>query len=319
MPVKSRRSHIPLDTADRRRATEPDLPLLRPPVVAPAPRLGSLVIVHSNDLREICRRVELDPGTGRYAIGRAEGSAVTLDHPRVSRHHAHVEHRDGEWWLVDDHSTNGTLVNDARAEVRRLESGDRVQVGETIFKYIAASDIEGQYFATIRTAMITDGLTRALTHAAFRERLDGEFRRSRRYNRPVSLVLIDLDYFKLVNDQHGHLAGDTVLRDVSGMILSRVRREESLGRLGGEEFAILLPETELGGAKVLARDLQDRVRAARWDVGGATVQITASFGVVTLTAEMTAPESLLERADTLLYAAKGAGRNRMVADDPSEG
>ena len=109
--------------------------------------------------------------------------------------------------------------------------------------------------------MITDGLTRALTHAAFRERLDGEFRRARRYRRPLSLVLIDLDYFKLVNDGHGHLAGDTVLRDVAGMILSRVRREESLGRLGGEEFAILLPETELAGAKVLARDLQDRVRA----------------------------------------------------------
>lgn len=307
---------MPLESADRQRDTEPNLPVSRAPAPTTGPCLGSLVIVHSNDLREVCRRYELDPAVTSYGIGRAEGCAIMLDHPRVSRAHCHLEPRDGEWWIVDDHSTNGTLVNDASTSVRRLESGDRIQVGGTVFKYIAASDIEGKYFATIRTAMITDGLTRALTHAAFRERLDGEFRRARRYHRPLSLVLIDLDYFKLVNDGHGHLAGDTVLRDVAGMILSRVRREESLGRLGGEEFAILLPETELAGAKVLARDLQERVRAARWDVGGATVQITASFGVVSLTAAMAAPEALLERADALLYAAKDAGRNRMVSDDP---
>lgn len=310
---------MPLETADRLRDTEPNLPRVRAPSTPQVPRLGSLVVVHSTDLREVCRRVELDPAVGRYTIGRADGCAVTLDHPRVSRQHAHVDQRNGEWWLVDDHSTNGTLVNDAPAEVRRLESGDRIQVGGTVFKYIAASDIEGQYFATIRTAMITDGLTRALTHAAFRERLESEFRRARRYRRPLALVLIDLDYFKQVNDSHGHLAGDTVLRDVAGMILSRVRREESLGRLGGEEFAILLPETELSGAQVLARDLQERVRAARWEVAGATVQITASFGVVSLTTAMTVPEALLERADALLYAAKDAGRNRMVSDDAAPG
>jgi two-component system cell cycle response regulator len=309
---------MPLETADRLRDTEPNLPLSPATLSRPPPRLSSLVIVHSNDLREVCRRYELDPAAGRYGIGRAESCTVVLDHPRVSRAHAHIESRDGEWWLIDDHSTNGTLVNDAPAEVRRLVSGDRIQVGGTVFKYISSSDIEGQYFATIRTAMITDGLTRALTHAAFRERLDGEFRRARRYRRPLSLVLIDLDYFKLVNDSFGHLAGDTVLRDVAGMILSRVRREESLGRLGGEEFAILLPETELIGAQVLARDLQERIRAARWEVNGGTVQITASFGVVVLTAAMAAPEGLLERADALLYAAKGAGRNRMVAAEPEE-
>jgi two-component system cell cycle response regulator len=310
---------MPLETADRLRDTERNLPRVRAPSTPQVPRLGSLVVVHSTDLREVCRRLELDPAVGRYTLGRGDGCAVLLDHPRVSRQHAHVEQREGEWWLVDDHSTNGTLVNDAPTEVRRLESGDRIQVGGTVFKYIAASDIEGQYFATIRTAMITDGLTRALTHAAFRERLDSEFRRARRYRRPLSLVLIDLDYFKLVNDRHGHLAGDTVLRDVAGIILSRVRREESLGRLGGEEFAIILPETELSGAQVLARDLQERVRAARWEVAGATVQITASFGVVSLTTAMAAPEALLERADALLYAAKGAGRNRMVSDDATPG
>ena len=194
LPVKSRRSHLPLESADRLRDTEPNLPLSSVAVVRPTPRLGSLVIVHSTDLREVCRRYELDPLVGRYTIGRGEGCAVMLDHPRVSRAHAHLEYREGEWWLVDDRSTNGTIINDAITDVRRLDSGDRIQVGGTVFKYIAASDIEGQYFATIRTAMITDGLTRALTHAAFRERLDSEFRRARRYRRPLSLVLIDLDY-----------------------------------------------------------------------------------------------------------------------------
>lgn len=307
---------MPLETADRQRVTEPNLPVAAGPVSWAGPTMSSLVIVHSTDLREVCRRYELDPLVGRYAIGRGEGCAVLLSHPRASRTHAHLEHRDGQWWVVDDRSTNGTLVNDARTEARRLESGDRIQIVGTVFKYIAASDVEGQYFATIRTAMITDGLTRALTHSAFRERLDGEFRRARRYHRPLSLVLIDLDFFKLVNDRHGHLTGDTVLRDFAGIILARVRREESLGRLGGEEFAILLPETELAGAQVLARDLQERTRTARWEVDGATVQITASFGVVSLLPNMTIPEALLERADALLYAAKDGGRNRMVSDEP---
>jgi two-component system, cell cycle response regulator len=306
---------MPLESADRLQHTEPNLPLSGVPVVRPTPGLGSLVVVHSTDLREICRRYELDALVGHYTMGRGEGCAILLDHPRVSRAHAHLECREGEWWLFDGHSTNGTTINDVVRDVHRLESGDRIQIGGTVFKYIAATDIEGQYFTTIRTAMITDGLTRALTHAAFRERLDGEFRRALRYRRPLSLILVDLDYFKLVNDSHGHLAGDTVLRDLAAMILARVRREESFGRLGGEEFAILLPETGIVGAQVLARDLQDRVRALRWEVAGATVQITASFGVVSLTSVMTAPEALLERADALLYAAKGAGRNRMVADD----
>lgn len=307
---------MPLETADRQRVTEPNLPAAKSKASWPAASLGSLVIVYSTDLREVCRRFELDPAVGRYVIGRGEGCAVQLAAPQASRHHAHLERRGDDWWIVDDHSVNGTLVNDARAEVRRLETGDRIQIAGTVFKYIAASDVEGQYFATIRTAMITDGLTRALTHSAFRERLDGEFRRARRYHRPLSLVLIDLDFFKQVNDSHGHLAGDTVLRDFAGIILSRVRREESLGRLGGEEFAILLPETELAGAQVLARDLQERIRIARWDVEGATVQITASFGVVTLLPSMAIPEALLERADALLYAAKDGGRNRMVSDEP---
>ncbi len=310
---------MPLELADRQRKTEPQIAAVRPlqPSWAGGP-MGSLVVVHSSDLREVCRRFELDPAVGRYALGRGDGCAIQLDGPKVSRAHAHLEHRDEAWWIVDDGSTNGTLVNDARLEVRRLDSGDRIQVGGTIFKFIAATDIEGQFFATIRTAMITDGLTRALTHAAFRERLEAEFRRARRYRRPLSLVLIDLDFFKQVNDGFGHLAGDTVLRDFAGIILARVRREEALGRLGGEEFAIVLPETDLAGATVLARDLQERVRAARWDVDGRTLQITASFGVVALDASMTAPEALLERADTLLYAAKDAGRNRLVSDPPSD-
>lgn len=301
---------------DRGCATDPAVSRDLRPSWAGVP-LSSLVVVWSDDLREVCLRFELDPAAGTVTVGRGEACDVLLSSPRVSRLHATLQRRGERWWVVDHDSVNGVWVNDRRVTEAPLAAGDRVRFGSTVVKYLSGDDAETEYFSAIRAAMVTDGLTGALTHAAFRERLEAEYRRARRYDRPLSLVMIDLDHFKSVNDQYGHLAGDAVLRSIAGVVLRRVRREEAVGRLGGEEFAVVLPETPLQGARSLAQDLQRRIADALNVVEGASITVTASLGVAELTDEMRSPEALLERCDRLLYAAKDAGRNRLVVDAPA--
>lgn len=298
---------------DRERVTEPALSHDQRPSWTGA-RHASMVVVWSDDLREICVRFTLDPTAGVVTVGRGEACDILLSSARVSRLHATLEFRQDRWWVCDHSSVNGTYLNDKKITEAGISPGDRVRFGSTVLKHLASNDAEAEYFSVIRTAMVTDGLTGALTHAAFRERLDGEYRRARRYLRPLSLVMIDLDYFKSVNDEHGHLAGDAVLRAVAGVILRRVRRDEIVGRLGGEEFAVVLPETPIQGARVLAQDLQRRIADALSVVEGTSITVTASLGVAELDDTMKTPEALLERCDQLLYSAKHAGRNRLAVD-----
>jgi two-component system cell cycle response regulator len=157
-----------------------------------------------------------------------------------------------------------------------------------------------------------DGLTRLLNHRAIHERLTEEIERARRYGHPLSIVLSDLDHFKSVNDSHGHLAGDAVLRRAATAMRWALRSADALGRYGGEEFLAILPETDLPAALVIA----DRLRSALADraVGlpaGGTVRVTASFGVAAL-AELesnASADAIVSFADRRLYEAKAAGRN----------
>ena len=158
----------------------------------------------------------------------------------------------------------------------------------------------------------TDGLTGLRNHRAFHELLRAETLRARRYDRPLALVLVDLDDFKEVNDRHGHQAGDALLRAVGVALRGVVRASETVARLGGDEFAVLLPETELLGAHATA----ERVRAA---IGRLTDpagrRVTTSAGVADLT-QATSPDDLIRLADGALYWSKVHGRNQVSAYDP---
>jgi len=158
-----------------------------------------------------------------------------------------------------------------------------------------------------------DQLTGALSRRGFIEKAHQEIERFRRYGRPASLALIDVDRFKSVNDTWGHPAGDTVLRDLAATLQEAKRPVDMLGRLGGEEFALLLPETSLADALIAAERFRETIAARLIEVTpGTSITITASFGIAGLAGEMTAPEDWLARADTPLYAAKRGGRNRCV-------
>ena len=173
-------------------------------------------------------------------------------------------------------------------------------------------------FRRVASQATTDGLTGLANRRTLDEELVLEWRRADRVGESLAFILLDLDDFKQVNDTHGHPAGDAVLRAVGQVLLGGVRQVDLAGRYGGEEFALILPETDLPGAINLAERL--RVALETTPVGlanGKTLQVTASFGVA-LKDELASADELVAVADEALYAAKRAGKNR-VMPDPANG
>jgi diguanylate cyclase (GGDEF)-like protein len=157
-----------------------------------------------------------------------------------------------------------------------------------------------------------DPLTECANRRHFQSCLEAELARSSRYGHVASLLVIDLDHFKEVNDGHGHGGGDEVLRRFVSIARRELRSEDVLGRLGGEEFGVLLPETEVMNASAVAERIRRAVEAEPTRLGDALVPLTASFGVACWRAAAESPDALLQRADAALYEAKAAGRNRVV-------
>ncbi len=165
----------------------------------------------------------------------------------------------------------------------------------------------------LRQLASTDVLTGAASRRAFGEDGANAVALSRRHGNPLSCIAIDLDHFKRINDTYGHAAGDRVLAAAADAIRRSLRQSDSFARIGGEEFAILLPHTGRAGAMDVAEKLREKIEAVTVEVGAVTIGITASFGVAELDGETADIDALLARADTALYEAKSTGRNKCVA------
>ena len=273
-------------------------------------RAGSdcLVVIYSSDQRQFGKRYVL--GAEPLTIGRGQENRIVLDNDSVSRRHCRAERRGSQWFVVDLDSTNGTYVNDQQLTELALRRGDQVKVGDTILKFLSGDDLEAQYHETIYNMTIVDGLTQINNKRYLMETLEREIPRARRHGRPLSAVMFDIDHFKDINDNYGHLAGDYVLKELATLVKSRLRPDDVLGRYGGEEFCAVLPETALNGAASIAEDLRRRIEERRFIFEGESISVTVSLGCGELNGEMNV-SGLIKCADEKLYAAKNGGRNRV--------
>jgi two-component system cell cycle response regulator len=252
---------------------------------------------------------------GELTLGRDVQNHIVLDLDNVSRRHARLRIEGSRAIVEDLGSTNGTYLNDT--EIKQptpLRSGDLVKVGSAIFKFLdgASSDVELQYHETIYTLTIADGLTGVNNKRYFLEYLEREMGRAHRYHRALSLMLFDIDHFKQINDTHGHIAGDYVLRELAQTVRRYVRREQCFARYGGEEFAIVVPEDGPEKARIFAEKLRKIIEAKQFVFEDKEIPVTVSIGVADMPPEMTDTTQFIKLADANLYKAKKGGRNRVV-------
>jgi diguanylate cyclase (GGDEF)-like protein len=272
-----------------------------------SPERACLVVIYGPELG---KRATL--GLAPFEIGRSTRCDLPIDQESISRQHAKITF-DGKRHVIEDlGSTNGTFVNDQGRKRAELVDGDQIKIGRSILKYMSGENIEASYHEEIYRLMTTDALTQTHNRRYFNEALEREYHRSLRYRRALSLIVFDIDFFKRINDTYGHVAGDSLLRQLALTVKPRLRQQDMFARVGGEEFGVLLPEIELSGALVAAEKVRKLVEGARYYVDDQLLSCTVSVGVSAYAEKMTAPLSLYEAADKNLYEAKRSGRNRVV-------
>jgi two-component system, cell cycle response regulator len=247
-------------------------------------------------------------------VGRSLDADIWLDDESVSRHHAKLELMENEVRLTDLGSRNGTFCNGERVTVRSLVEGDRLQVGnETIFKFTFQDVLDEKLTNSLYDSATKDGLTGAFNKKFLLETLEKEFAFCTRHSLPLSLLMLDVDHFKKVNDSFGHPAGDFVLMQLSAAVRDTIRTEDIWARYGGEEFVLLLRDCPPVRAQGVAERLRRRIEHMSMMFKQEKLNITVSIGVATAKdGNVDEPMALIKAADEHLYEAKRAGRNRVV-------
>ena len=274
--------------------------------------------------RASVRQAPGGPLERRAATGDAGGLDAVLDaaEDEVLEHRAPAERELGGKHALaqplrpaDGSGKVVGLISIARGAGGPFSSADR-----DLFDYLAgraAVSIENvDLQESVQRQAVTDGLTGLFNHRRFQEVVAREVERSRRFGQPLGLVMLDLDDFKAVNDRHGHLQGDEVLREVARVLLDTAREIDEPARYGGEELAVVLPQTDLDGALEFAERLRRRIEGLEVPVlqGDGAVRITASVGVAALPGSAVADkDALVQAADSALYRAKRLGKNRVIA------
>jgi diguanylate cyclase (GGDEF)-like protein len=246
-------------------------------------------------------------------VGRAVSAQLRLNDDGISRRHCRVLSIGGRVVIEDLGSANGTVVNGEIVQHRELKEGDKIRLGaNTLLKFTYQDKLDETFQQQMYDAALRDGLTKAYNKKFFLDRLDTEFAYARRHKTMLSLVMFDVDHFKKVNDNYGHLAGDAVLVHLSRITHSMLRAEDVAARYGGEEFAIICRGIPLLNAGVVGERLRAAVESAHFDFQGKRLPVTISVGVSALPeAKAAGPSEFIGFADEALYEAKRSGRNRV--------
>lgn len=269
----------------------------------------SLVQLHPLDLES--GPIELTGGT--ITLGRSSECTILIADESVSRQHAVIRQYDGETQITDLGSTNGVAVNGVRVDEARLSSGDQVQLGTRIYRFLADEDIESQYHETVYSMMTRDGLTGIYNRRYLTETLEREVARCKRHRRPIAVIMIDIDHFNEVNDNYGHIVGDQVLREVATRMENVLRRDDVLARYGGEEFALLIVESDMEETVDVAERCRRAVGSSSIETSVGQIKATVSIGVAAPDQEgIGSSTELIQEAKERLAEAKTGGRDRVI-------
>jgi diguanylate cyclase (GGDEF)-like protein len=260
---------------------------------------------------DLGKRYQLDQP--ELTVGRNPSNPIVVHEASVSRQHVKLMVRDQTVEVEDLASANGTFINETRIDARTvLKDGDMLRLGTILFKFFAQGNIENVFHDKIYRMATIDAGTQIFNKKYLQEALESEFKQARSYGKPLSVIIYDLDFFKKVNDVHGHNAGDFILKESAQLVKSVLRKSDIFGRFGGEEFVVLLPDSDARTAAELAERIRSTVAANPFPFGGAVIQQTISLGVAQLTADIADPRAFLEIADQKLYRSKHEGRNRVT-------
>ena len=257
-------------------------------------------------------------------LGRALEADVRINNSRVSRQHARIsivfnkEKNIDEYIITDLGSRSGTLVNNQKIESEILQNGDKITIGEHILRFDLLDEIDREYQQRIRRLISHDDLTGLLSSRSFFSELRREASRSKQDNRPFCVLMMDIDFFKDVNDTYGHLTGSKTLEEVGMVITKNLRTGDVAARFGGEEFAAFLLDAELAQGLVAAERIRSEIEKYEFSIirqgkPSENHKITISIGAANFPDDSSDPIELVEMADSALYRAKREGRNRVCA------
>jgi diguanylate cyclase (GGDEF)-like protein len=250
-----------------------------------------------------------------FTVGRHPTNTYRVDEDSISRFHARIMRSGDEYTVEDMGSRNGTFVAGKRVTRAKLEHDCWLQFGPRVSFRFSMTDVrEERLLRKLYESSTRDALTGAYNRLHFEERLRSEVAYAIRHRTPCSLLIIDLDHFKRVNDTYGHPAGDLVLKRASAACMRALRTEDVFARFGGEEFGVVLRGIELKGAYRLGERLRQAVASEVIEHEGKQIKVTLSAGCASLACCAGSPsaEELIGIADRRLYVAKQAGRNRVA-------
>jgi two-component system, cell cycle response regulator len=245
------------------------------------------------------------------SLGRSASSGVRLEDEGISRRHATIT-RDGTTFVFEDAtSRNGSFINGRRVKRQILSGGDHIQLGAvTVLKFGIQDELENQVQQHLYEASVRDLMTQAFNRRHFEEELSRATSHAMRHDEPLSLLALDIDHFKAINDRFGHGAGDRVLKEVALRCSRTLRKEDVFCRVGGEEFAVIARSTPWQNALILAQRLRRAVCETPAVLDDDVLSLGISVGVSGLDAlPEPSASALLTDADKYLYEAKRAGRN----------
>jgi len=251
----------------------------------------------------------------QMSVGRGHDCDIFVDDKSVSKVHCQLLVAGQNVSIFDVGSTNGTEVNGVRLasnQPANLKNNEQIKLGNVLFKFLEKGNIEAVTQQTVIDRSTIDALTEIHNRGAYEQKIDELFKRARLTETPFSIVVFDIDFFKKINDTHGHATGDFVLKELAGIVQKQlIRQNDFLARIGGEEFALLMAGCPLKRAVEIAERIRSTIEKHNFTCDNVQIPVTISAGVATLESDMAGPKYLFEKADQALYASKQTGRNKV--------